>query len=218
MTHQHVLAQRIAQGQAAELALRTQIAAGGAGPALPQFTGAGTESSPSGGVGTEPIRGTSLLTGEQMAGWYASQGYQNTTGQPIAQIAQDYLTAGAALGVRGDVAFAQSILETGGFSTTSGANNFAGIGACDTCTRGYSFSTAAIGVKAQIELLRAYSDRSFTSAQAVQPVAYPYLDTLSVRGCCTTWTALDGVWATGGGYGEHILAIYVEMLTWAVAH
>ena len=68
---------------------------------------------------------------------------------PIDELAQDYIDEGENAGVRGDVAFAQSILETGGFSFPGGGqvlvndNNFAGIGACDSCKHGFSFADRA---------------------------------------------------------------------------
>ena len=37
-------------------------------------------------------------------------------------------------------------------------NNFAGIGACDSCGNGFQFSSALNGVRAQIQLLRNYAD------------------------------------------------------------
>ncbi len=53
---------------------------------------------------------------------------------PVAQLAQFYIEEGEAAQVRGDIAFAQSILETGSFSFPDGGqltptdNNFAGHG------------------------------------------------------------------------------------------
>ena len=64
---------------------------------------------------------------------------------PIAELAGLYIEEGASTGVRSDIAFAQSMLETGGFSYPAGGqvlgtdNNFAGMGACDSC------ATAATG-------------------------------------------------------------------------
>ena len=51
------------------------------------------------------------------------------------ELAQDYIDEGTAAGVRGDIAFAQSILETGSFYFPDGGqltpqdNNFAGMDA-----------------------------------------------------------------------------------------
>ena len=70
----------------------------------------------------------------------------------------------AAVGVRADIAFAQSMLETGGFSFPAGGqvlgtdNNFAGMGACDSCHGGNRFPDARTGVRAQLQQLRVYAD------------------------------------------------------------
>jgi hypothetical protein len=91
-------------------------------------------------------------------------GYQPRLTVSLDELAQLYITEGNNAGVRGDVAFAQSILETGGFNFPGGGqvlindNNFAGIGACDSCKHGFSFPTAEIGVRAQMQALRIYVD------------------------------------------------------------
>jgi hypothetical protein len=113
------------------------------------------------------------------------------------------------------VAFAQSILETGYFSFPSGGqlvptdNNFAGIGACDSCARGLSFPDALTGVEAQMQLLHAYA----TTGPAI---AGPLPGPVTVSGCCPTWMALSGVWATNPDYGVEILKVYQSMLRWAL--
>lgn len=57
-----------------------------------------------------------------------------------------YITEGAAEGVRGDIAFAQSCLETGNFTFSGSAvtlaqNNFCGMGVPRTGVKGNSFKT-----------------------------------------------------------------------------
>ena len=71
-----------------------------------------------------------------------------------------YISEGSAEGVRGDIAFAQSCLETGNFTfkgsaVTSGQNNFAGMGVTKTGEKGNSFTSAQIGIRAQIQHLKA---------------------------------------------------------------
>ena len=95
---------------------------------------------------------------------------------PIEVLAQIYLDEGARTGVRGDVAFAQSILETGGFANPGSAatnNNFAGIGWCDSCKHGFDFPDAKTGVRAQLQLLRIYVDPTFpdSDVQGQDPAA-----------------------------------------------
>ncbi|MDQ6783707.1 MAG: glucosaminidase domain-containing protein, partial [Actinomycetota bacterium] len=129
---------------------------------------AGTAPPPAAGLngneGSSPrILGMPALTAAEMAGWFASTRHAANTTVPITQLAADYLAAGKATGVRGDLAFAQSIIETGYFSFPSGGqlvatdNNFAGIGACDSCSHGWAFPDAITGVTAQQQLLEAYA-------------------------------------------------------------
>jgi hypothetical protein len=160
----------------------------------------------------------STLTAAQMAAWWSSTGDTNNTGVGILELAQEYLKAGKAEGVAGDVAFAQSMLETGGFSIMSGRNNFAGIGACNSCNGGYNYSSYVQGIRAQIQLLHAYADAKLTNAKLVGGAAYQGVNTLSVRGCCQSWPELSAVWATGTHYGDIILGIYSEMLSYAINH
>ena len=64
-----------------------------------------------------------------------------------------YIAEGTVEGVRGDIAFAQSCLETGDF-TFSGSgvtltqNNFCGLGVTKTGMKGNSFKTQAEGIRA----------------------------------------------------------------------
>ncbi len=127
---------------------------------------------------------------------------------PLDELAQLYITEGENAGVRGDVAFAQSILETGGFNFPGGGqvlvndNNFAGIGACDSCKHGFSFPTAEIGVRAQMQALRIYVDPDLTETTLKQPLVMPKMLNLGFRGKVQTWWDLWGTWATGAFYGQ----------------
>jgi hypothetical protein len=87
-------------------------------------------------------------------------------------------------------------------------NNFAGIGACDSCAHGFTFADAKTGVAAQLQLLHAY---------AAKNVPTPLIGSVPVSGCCPTWMSLSGVWASATGYGYNILSVYVRMLEWVVA-
>ena len=65
----------------------------------------------------DPIIGPNTLTADQMLGWFDAQGYRpRLADTSVAELAQIYLEEGAAEGVRGDFAFAQAIVETGGFA------------------------------------------------------------------------------------------------------
>jgi hypothetical protein len=161
------------------------------------------------------ILGPAVMTGAELAAWFASTGHKANTTVPMAQLAADYQAAGQVTGVRDDLGFAQSVVETGFFSfpaygqLTAQDNNFAGIGACDSCATGWKFPTAAVGVGAQLELLEAYA--------STRPVKTPLLPgNVGVGGCCQTWVQLAGVWASSVVYGISIMTVYNQMLTWVI--
>jgi hypothetical protein len=162
------------------------------------------------------ILGSPVLNGSALAAWFASTGRQANTTVPMAQLAQDYDYWGQQFGVRDDLAFAQSIVETGFFSFPAGGqltgqdNNFAGIGACDSCSTGWSFPDAKTGVGAQIELLHAYA------TNVAVPNEPNFIGNGGVGGCCQTWMALAGKWASSLVYGISIMTIYNQMLTWYI--
>jgi hypothetical protein len=157
------------------------------------------------------ILGTSVLSAAQIEAWFASTGAPANTTVPITTLVADYMEAGRLTGVRADLAFAQSVVETGYFSFPTGGqltaknNNFAGIGACDKCKHGWRFASAMDGVMAQEGLLSEYS------GAPADPALFS-IGAGGVAGCCTTWMSLAGVWATNPGYGFEILTVYKAML------
>ena len=170
------------------------------------------------GGGGMSVIGGAALTADQLVAWYRSQGYVDLTSTPITQLAKWYLSSGQDEGVRGDVAFAQAVLETGGFSSPDSVtfNNYAGIGHCDSCVAGWAFPTARAGVLGQVQLLRIFADGSppAGSPAPVLPALAP--GGQSRRDCCHTWESLTGVWATDPTYGTQILGIYQQMLASAL--
>jgi len=167
---------------------------------------------------TSPILGPSRLSAKQMADYVNAQHYTTHITVPIEVLAQIYLDEGARTGVRGDVAFAQSILETGGFANPGSAasnNNFAGIGWCDSCKHGFDFPDAKTGVRAQLQLLRIYVDPKFPEATYTDEILLPGTLTLGFRGKVQTWWDLWGTWATGAFYGQRVYDIYERMVTFA---
>ena len=121
-------------------------------------------------LGGVPVMGDAQLTADQIAAWFQSTGQRAKLddGTTIADLAKIYIEEGAAEHVRGDIAFAQSVVETGSFSVAPG-NNFAGIGTCDSCEHGYSFPTPRDGVRAQIQLLKSYADPDSVAATLANP-------------------------------------------------
>ena len=170
---------------------------------------------------SSPILGPSLLTAQQLADFVVSAGYHPRITVTLTELAHLYIDEGNAAGVRGDVAFAQSILETGGFSFPGGGqvlihdNNFAGIGACDSCKHGFSFPTAQIGVRAQMQALRIYVDPDLKIDTLKDPLVMPKMLNLGFRGKVQTWWDLWGTWATGAFYGQRVYDIYERMVEFA---
>jgi hypothetical protein len=165
------------------------------------------------------VLGDSVMTVEEIVGWYKAQGIVGYAGGvDLATMVGFYLDEGKAEAVRGDVAFAQSVVETGAFtSPLTTHNNFAGIGACDSCPTGFDFATPQQGVRAQAQLLHAYADKALRISTLANPAVGSNPDRLSVRGCCTTWNKLTGTWASDPNYGPKLMTVYLSMLQFALA-
>ena len=193
-------------------------------------TAAGTRGNAGGrGSPTAPltvsIMGTARATGAQLAAWFSGRAPQPTgtykATVPVATLAQLFIEEGAAEGVRGDVAFIQSVLETGWFrfggAVPASNNNFAGIGATDSGGVPAAFVDARTGVRAQIQHLRAYADstaNTCTQPPLHRPCADPRFQFVSPKGKAPTWNQMgNGNWATSTTYASRILQLYSEMLT-----
>ena len=166
------------------------------------------------------ILGSSLLTAEDLAAFARSRGRAHPS-VDVEELARIFIDEGQAEGVRADLAWVQSLIETGYFSFAGSMvkpedHNYAGIGACDTCSRGHIYATPQLGARSQIQLLRTYADASATTARLARPVAGRAPEQVGVRGCCATWMALAGVWATNRQYGISILKLYDDLLRFSV--
>jgi len=167
-----------------------------------------------------PIMSRSVLSPSELAAWFSASHRRARITVPMSELAADYIAEGEAAGVRGDIAFAQSILETGSFFFPDGGqltpadNNFAGINACDSCAHGSPFPDARTGVRAQMQLLRVYADPSFSSASLGEPTVLADLDHHFLKGRVRTWNGLTHTWATADAYGTRIVAIYTQILGW----
>lgn len=167
--------------------------------------------------GLSLIGGAALDPG-QLADWFRNQGYVDLTPTPIGQLAAWYVQAGDQEGIRGDVAFAQAVLETGGFSSPDSVllNNYAGIGHCDTCAAGWTFPSALGGVLGQTQLLRIFADGHPPATGPAPVLAALTPAHQGRRACCQTWESLTGVWASDPTYGAQILGLYQQMLAAAL--
>jgi peptidoglycan hydrolase CwlO-like protein len=175
----------------------------------------------------EPVMGPTVLSAEQMAAWWHTRNYSfRVAGTSIEELAQLFVEEGQAEGVRGDLAFAQSIVETGGFSA-SPSYNFAGLGWCDSCSTGRKFPTPRDGIRAQIQHLKNYADStSRASGLAYAPSPYWYgsdpavalrnFDTFFAKGWAPTWNDMGhGNWATDRAYSGKVLNVYAAMVAFA---
>jgi predicted nucleic acid-binding Zn-ribbon protein len=184
-------------------------------------------------AGGPSLIGPTGLTAQQMAAWWRAQRYPtpNLT-VSIDELAQIYVEEGTSENVRADLAFAQAVLETGGFKYTAPGNNLAGMGWCDTCETGRVFPTARDGVRAQIQHLKNYGDPLsrasglahpasiywYAPTSLSQPVANQNFDTFFAKGWALTWNQMGhGNWATDPNYSDKVVKLYASMVAFAQA-
>ena len=168
--------------------------------------------------GYTTITGTAKATVGQLCAYI--KGKNPNVPQSVLDMAFLYLLEGAAEGIRGDVAFAQSCLETGNFAFAGSAvtldqNNFCGMGVTANGMKGNSFPTPQMGIRAQIQHLKAYANTETLNNECVDP-RFKYV----ARGCAeyVEWLGQKENpqgkgWATGAGYGEKILSILKAILS-----
>ena len=182
-----------------------------------QLSGSGS----TGGTGTADdgtaIMGTAKATAAQMQAYI--RGVNPNVPQSVIDMIPLYLSEGNAEGVRGDVAFAQSCLETGNFTFSGSAVtldqcNYCGMGVTAAGVKGNSFASPQIGIRAQIQHLKAYASTDDLKQVCVDP-RYKYVQ----RGCApyVEWLGQQenpqGLgWAAGAGYGEKILRILADVI------
>ncbi len=163
-------------------------------------------------AGHTRITGKAVATAEQMREYIKKK--NPGVPQSVLDMIPLYLSEGAAEGVRGDIAFAQSCLETGNFTFSGSAvtldqNNFCGMGVTSNGMKGNSFDTPQLGIRAQVQHLKAYASTDALKNACIDP-RFQFV----MRGCAeyVEWLGqkenLTGKgWATGEKYGEKILAI-----------
>ena len=163
------------------------------------------------------IMGEPMADAEQMRS-YILQKNPNVA-QSVIDMIPLYISEGEAEGVRGDIAFAQSCLETGNFAFAGSAvtldqNNFCGMGVTSRGKKGCSFDTPQLGIRAQIQHLKAYASEDTLGNECVDS-RFRYV----TRGCAeyVEWLGQkenpNGKgWATGKGYGSKILNILQDIL------
>ena len=158
------------------------------------------------------IMGKAQATAGQMASYLKKK--NPSMPQSVLDMIPLYLSEGEAEGVRGDIAFAQSCLETGNFTFSGSAvtlsqNNFCGLGVTQRGKKGLSFDTPQLGIRAQVQHLKAYASTDILVNERIDP-RFRYVK----RGCApyVEWLGQKENpqgkgWAAGEEYGEKILAI-----------
>ena len=153
-----------------------------------------------------------VATAEQMIAYIKSK--KHNVAQSVIDMIPLYLSEGEIEGIAGDIAFAQSCLETGNFwfagsNVTLDQNNFCGMGVTSGNKKGNSFETPQIGIRAQIQHLKAYANTEPLANECVDP-RFRYVK----RGCAeyVEWLGIQENpsgkgWASGAGYGNKILRI-----------
>ncbi len=157
--------------------------------------------------GNMPIMGSPQVTQAQAVRYinahFASTGKKlpskwTKDGETVAKLVKYFWEEGAAEGVRGDIALAQSIHETGWFQfgnlVKPDQYNFAGLGATGPGHPGNKFPDARTGIRAQIQHLKAYASTASLKQTCVD-VRFDYVQ----RGCAPTIAGLSGKWAVPGG-------------------
>ncbi len=167
------------------------------------------------------IMGKAEATAEQMTAFCLSKNAEpKLPSCTVAELARLFIEEGETEGVRGDVAFAQSLHETGYFKfggiVLPEQNNYGGLGALNGNSVGQaaSFPDPRTGVRAQIQHLKAYASTEALVNECVDPrfslvargVA-PYVEWLG---------AADNPngrgWAVpGSGYGGKIAALLKQI-------
>lgn len=177
-------------------------------------------------TGKTAIMGEAQATAAQLALYCRSRNAApKLTACTLEELAEMFLEEGAAEGVRGDVAWAQSLKETGFFQyggiVQPNQNNFAGIGALNGNSAGQAatFPDPRTGVRAQIQHLKAYASTEALVNACVDPRF-----SLVTRGSAP-WVEWLGAadnpngkgWAVPGeGYGAGILKLLEAVLAYEV--
>ena len=158
------------------------------------------------------IMGKAKATADQMKAYLKKK--NPSVPQSVLDMIPLYISEGEAEGVKGDIAFAQSCLETGNFTFSGSAvtlsqNNFCGLGVTQRGKTGLSFESPQLGIRAQVQHLKAYASTDALVGEGIDP-RFRYVK----RGCApyVEWLGQKENpqgkgWAAGEKYGEKILSI-----------
>jgi hypothetical protein len=117
-----------------------------------------------------------------------------------------YLEEAAIEGVSPDIAIAQALLETNFFrfggEIVPAQNNFGGLGTVGAAGKAATFSNARLGVRAQVQQLKAYASQDPLAQELVSP-RFRFVS----RGVAPQVEQLSGRYSADPRYGEKVLAI-----------
>lgn len=174
-------------------------------------------------TGLYSIMGNSSVTSTQMSNYFTAKGGKypysgNSVAPTIKDFCQIYVDECKIEGVKAEVAFAQAMMETGflrfGGDVKKEQYNFAGLGATGGGNPGNSFSSIRIGIRAQIQHLKAYASKENLKQECVDErykyvtkgVA-PYVEWLGQKE-----NPAGAGWATAVNYGYNIVNFYITPL------
>jgi N-acetylmuramoyl-L-alanine amidase len=162
--------------------------------------------------GHTDICGKSVVEAKKMVAFVKDK---NPNVQDIEAIANAFITVGEKYGIRGDIAFCQSIIETGWFKFDGGTavtpdqHNYCGLGVVSKGVKGNAFETVEDGVTAQIQHLFAYACKTpVPNGEFVIDPRFKYV----TRGIAPHWEDLSNRWAMNANYGKHILDLYKQLV------
>lgn len=168
------------------------------------------------------ITGENGVTVDQMVAYYQAHTtypsfYKGSDAPTLKKFCTIYYNECQAENIRVEVAFVQAMKETNFLRYTGDVDisqyNFAGIGATGGGVKGNSFPSVTIGVRAQVQHLKAYANKEPLNQACVDPrfqyVARgnsPYVEWLGIPD-----NPYGKGWATAQNYGSSILTM-IDML------
>ena len=174
--------------------------------------------------GQYPIMGNSAVTVQEMVDYFQDSGeaypaeeLSEGGADSIETFCQMYYEEAATEGVRPEVAFAQTMKETGFLQYGGDASieqfNFAGLGTTGGGVPGNSYPDVRTGIRAQIQHLKAYATEDALEQECVDD-RYEYVKKGSAP--YVEWLGQqenpDGVgWAVGENYGYDIVDMIEQM-------
>ena len=175
--------------------------------------------------GQYPIMGSSDVTVQEMVDYFNASGEEYPAEElseggadSIETFCQIYYDEAAAEGVRPEVAFAQTMKETGFLQYGGDASieqfNFAGLGTTGNGVPGNSYPDVQTGIRAQIQHLKAYATSDSLNQECVDD-RYEYVKKGSAP--YVQWLGQqenpEGLgWATDDNYGYDIVGMIEDMM------